>query len=259
MGETDWQLVGHVAALYRYPVKSMRGEELDEARLAWQGIEGDRRYAFVQSEDRSDFPWLTARQVPTLVRYAPYFVDAEHPAESAVRVRTPDGLDLPVEGEALLAHIGSLFPRPFHLVHLPEERAMDAAAVSLISTATIAGLGTLIGRELEPRRFRPNILVAPNAVTEDADPYPEAAWLGRSLVLGEGPAAPRIHIEALDQRCKMVNVAPETGTRGPDDLLAAMVRADRLNAGIYARVERPGLIEVGAPVWLANERGVALD
>jgi MOSC domain-containing protein len=119
MHETERRLVGRVAALYRYPVKSMRGEALDEARLAREGIEGDRRYAFVQSEDRSQFPWLTARQSPSLVRYTPYFVDADHPAGSAVRVRTPDGLDLPVEGDALLAHIGALFPRPIHLVHLP--------------------------------------------------------------------------------------------------------------------------------------------
>lgn len=254
MHETERRLVGHVAALYRYPVKSMRGEELGEARLAWDGIEGDRRYAFVQSEDHSHFPWLTARQCPTLVRYAPYFVDAEHPADSAVRVHTPDGLDLPVEGNALLAHIGMLFPDPIHLVHLPEVRAMDAAAVSLISTATIAGLGTLIGRDLESRRFRPNILLATSADTQDADPYPEAAWLGCALTLGDGPTAPHIYIEALDQRCKMVNVAPERGEVGPDDLLAAMVRADRLNAGVYARVERPGLIDVGAPVWLETDQ-----
>ncbi|HEU5438107.1 MAG TPA: MOSC N-terminal beta barrel domain-containing protein [Ktedonobacterales bacterium] len=250
MHETERRLVGRVAALYRYPVKSMRGEALDEARLAREGIEGDRRYAFVQSEDRSQFPWLTARQSPSLVRYAPYFVDAEHPAESAVRVQTPDGLDLPVEGDALLAHIGALFPRPIHLVHLPIERAMDAAAVSLISTATIAGVGTLIDRELEPRRFRPNILLVAGSTSHDTDAYPEAAWLGRALTLGDGPVAPRIYIQARDQRCKMVNVAPETGTVGPYDLLAAMVRADRLNAGVYARVERPGLLEVGAPIWL---------
>jgi hypothetical protein len=52
----------------------------------------------------------------------------------------------------------------------------------------------------------------------------------------------------------MVNVAPERGEAGPDDLLAAMVRADRLNAGVYARVERPGLITVGAPVWLETDQ-----
>src|SRR3954470_1555874 len=60
-----------VAAIYRYPVKAMGGEPLDEAELGWFGLPGDRRYAFVQSDHTGDFPWLTIRELPALTRYAP--------------------------------------------------------------------------------------------------------------------------------------------------------------------------------------------
>src|SRR5205823_13792625 len=88
--------VGVVSALYRYPVKSMRGEALDEARLDWHGIEGDRRYAFVRAGNFTSFPWLTAREVPDMLRYAPYLADPRQPRESPVRVRTTRGEDVPV-------------------------------------------------------------------------------------------------------------------------------------------------------------------
>jgi len=58
--------VGKIIQLARYPVKSMRGEVLPAATLTLQGILEDRRYAFVQAESHSDFPWLTGRQLPEL-------------------------------------------------------------------------------------------------------------------------------------------------------------------------------------------------
>src|SRR6476661_6732035 len=92
-----------VAALFRFPVKSMDGEELDRATVYWHGLEGDRRQVFVKTGDLSSFPWLTARDVPGMLRYAAYLVDPASPRQSAVRVRTPDGADLAVEDDGLRA------------------------------------------------------------------------------------------------------------------------------------------------------------
>ena len=52
--------IGQVEAIYRYPVKSMRGERLEITRLGWHGLDGDRRLAFRRMNDRSGFPWLSA-------------------------------------------------------------------------------------------------------------------------------------------------------------------------------------------------------
>ena len=60
--------VGTVEQLNRYPVKSMRAEPLTEAEVGYRGIKGDRRYAFIQGNDRSNFPWLTAREIPRLLQ-----------------------------------------------------------------------------------------------------------------------------------------------------------------------------------------------
>ena len=51
--------IGHVEAIFRYPVKSMAGERLEVANLGWHGLDGDRRLAFRRMDDRSGFPWLT--------------------------------------------------------------------------------------------------------------------------------------------------------------------------------------------------------
>ena len=58
--------IGHVEALFRYPVKSMRGERLEVTNLGWHGLDGDRRLAFRRMDDRSGFPWLTASKLSDL-------------------------------------------------------------------------------------------------------------------------------------------------------------------------------------------------
>ena len=78
--------VAKILQLARYPVKSMRGESLPTTTLTLQGVPEDRRYAFVQAASRSAFPWLTARQIPDLLRYKPA-VEAEEPGEVVVAVR----------------------------------------------------------------------------------------------------------------------------------------------------------------------------
>ena len=69
-------VVGRVAGLWRYPVKSMAGEELDGAEVSWHGLAGDRRWAFIRAgQVRSGFPWLTIRERPELAHYRPRFAD----------------------------------------------------------------------------------------------------------------------------------------------------------------------------------------
>ena len=95
------QIVGRVAGLYRYPVKSMGGEELRQANVKWSGIEGDRRYAFVRTDDgqhltQIDFPWFTGREYPPLVTYRAAYADG-----ADVMVTTPDGAQHAVGSAAL--------------------------------------------------------------------------------------------------------------------------------------------------------------
>ena len=71
------QVCGVISGLYRYPVKSMRGESLTEAHLSWHGLDGDRRYAFVRQGANSGFPWFTGRELPQLLLYTPRLLQPE--------------------------------------------------------------------------------------------------------------------------------------------------------------------------------------
>ena len=94
--------VGRVAALWRYPVKSMAAERLERADVSWHGLAGDRRWGFVRPGlERSDFPWLTIRQRPELLQYRPRLVEPGRPDDSQVVVRTPGGDELDVLDAAL--------------------------------------------------------------------------------------------------------------------------------------------------------------
>lgn len=99
--------VGHLIALWRYPVKSMAGEELDSADVSWHGLAGDRRWAFVRAgQVHNGFPWLTIRELPGLAHYRPRFTDPERPNASQVLVRTPGGGELDVADPKLAAGFG---------------------------------------------------------------------------------------------------------------------------------------------------------
>src|SRR5258705_2534158 len=93
--------IGHVEAIFRYPVKSMGGERLEVANLGWHGLDGDRRLAFRRMDDRSGFPWLTASKLPDLLLFAPQRREGDVREGGAqgglpTHIRTPDAKELPV-------------------------------------------------------------------------------------------------------------------------------------------------------------------
>ena len=197
MSESDGaatRIVGRVAELWRFPVKSMAGEALEEAELAWHGLAGDRRWAFVRSDTpRSGFPWLTIREEPGLLHYRPYLRDRSRPDRSEIWVKTPDGDDLDVIDPALAAGLA-----PGARAIKLDRGIFDALPISVLSRQSVAGIATLVGRSLEPRRFRANIVV------DSEGAFPEDAWVGTTLELG----AARVRVDARDQRCAVVNVDP---------------------------------------------------
>ena len=245
--ERDAQPVGRVAALYRYPVKSMRGEAITEAPVWWNGLKGDRRYSFVRSDNPSGFPWLTGRQIPALIRYSPYFADGGDLNTAPVRVRTPGGADLPIESEDLRHEIAGHYPHPVHLMQL-KRGAFDTAAVSFIGQGTVDAIAEWVGEPLDARRFRPNILVE----TLGGGPGAEDSWLGALLIIGDQPDAVRVRIIRQDVRCMMINLDPDTAVQNPDVLRTVLRRRGRC-AGIYGSLQTPGTVRVGDVIRLVRD------
>jgi len=227
--------VGRVAALWRYPVKSMAGQPLEAGDVGWHGLAGDRRWAFVQERlVRSDFPWLTMRERSDLGQYRPRFVDDSRPDKSDTVVLTPGGVELDVADPALAAELGG----GVRLLRL-NRGTFDAAPLSLISRQTVAALGGLAGLELDPRRFRANLLVDVDAA------FAEESWVGATIRFGGA----RMRIDQRDERCVIVNIDPVSSQRDPR-VLRAIAQNRGACLGVYGTPVEPGHVSVGDAVFL---------
>jgi len=233
--------IGHVEAIFRYPIKSMAGEQLDAADLGWHGINGDRRLSLRRTEERSGFPWLSASALPDLLLFAPVRRDV---GELPTHVRTPDGRELPVFSDELATEIERRHRAPVQMMHM-RGGIFDEASVSVIAADTVRKIGSLAGSDPDVRRFRPNIfvrLLRPNAFEEDE-------WLGHILVFGEPGEGPRICVTMRDVRCSTVNLDPDSGRSAPE-MLKSVVRVNQTTAGIYGTVIRTGRLAVGQTIRL---------
>jgi len=236
--------IGHVEAIFRYPVKSMGGEGLEVARLGWHGIDGDRRLAFRRIDDRGGFPWLTASKLPDLLLFAPHRRQDGAQGDLPTHVRTPDGAEMPVFGEDLAREVGRRYGAPVQMMQL-NHGIFDEASISVIASDTVREIGRLVGRSDDVRRFRPNVVVR----LLQPVPFQEDEWLGGVLSFGKGDDAPAIAVTERDVRCSMVNLDPDSAGSAPE-VLKAIVRANQNTAGIYGAVTRIGRLAVGQTVVL---------
>ena len=236
--------IGHVEAIFRYPVKSMGGERLEVANLGWHGLDGDRRLAFRRMDDRSGFPWLTASKLPELLLFKPGRREDSAQGEIPTHIRTPDGKELPVFGEDLATKVGRRYRAPVEMMQL-KHGIFDEATISVIASDTVREISRLAGRTPDVRRFRPNVVVRLLRPV----PFQEDEWLGSVLAFGEGDDAPAITVTLRDVRCSMVNFDPDSARPAPE-VLKAVVRANQNNAGIYGAVTRIGRLAVGQPILL---------
>jgi uncharacterized protein len=113
----------------------------------------------------------------------------------------------------------------------------------VITSDTAREVCRLAGKSAEVRRFRPNIVVR----SARAVPFEEDEWLGGLLTFGEAPDAPAVTVTTRDVRCAMVNFDPDGGTPATE-VLKAVVRANRNNAGIYGTITRIGRLAVGQTI-----------
>ncbi len=227
--------VGRVVALWRYPVKSMAAEPLEAVDVSWHGFAGDRRWAFIRGGvERSGFPWLTIREKPELRHYRPSFSDPERVAASPVFVRTPGGREHEVIDPELVAELG-----PGVRVIKQDVGVFDTFPLSLISTQTIKALGAIVAVELDPQRFRPNLLID----VTSGEPFQEDSWVGSVLQIG----GIRMRVDKRDGRCVMVNIDPASTESNPA-VLKAIVHERDSRLGVYGSTVQPGRVAVGDTV-----------
>jgi uncharacterized protein YcbX len=236
--------IGHIEAIFRYPVKSMAGVRLEAANLGWHGLDGDRRLAFRKTRERSGFPWLTAGRLPDLLRFTPVWREKDLQADLPTHVRTPDGREMEVFGEELAAEVGLLHGAPVEMMEM-RQGIFDEGSLSVISVETLREIGNVAGMTPDVRRFRPNVLVRllrPDAFQEDG-------WVGGVLSFGEVGLGPSLSVTMRDLRCSMVNLDPDSARSAPQ-MMKAIVQMNQNTAGIYGTVVRTGHLAVGQTVHL---------
>ena len=227
---------GTIAAIARYPVKSMRGESLEEARVGFQGIPLDRSFAFVQQGVFTPFPWFTGRECPQLLQCQPIVGDGRWPS---MRVNSPAG-EFELGGPEFAAQLEAWSGRKAAL-HSDYRGCQDVAYISLISTATVRALTEAGGVPDDHRRFRMNFIA-----DLGSEPFVEKAYVGKQVRVGDVVVA----FHEQDRRCNMITLDPETGISTP----AVLKKCGELNetyAGVYGSVLVPGSVTAGATVSIA--------
>ncbi|PYS71582.1 MAG: hypothetical protein DMF69_09855 [Acidobacteria bacterium] len=237
--------VGRVSGIYRYPVKSMAGQALEAAALGWHGVEGDRRFAFRRLADESGFPWLTASKVPELLIYKPVSFDTNVDS-TPTHVRTPEGNDYELRSDELRKEISRRHGSEVELMNL-KHGIFDEGHISIINLGTVQGIERESGRDIDLRRFRPNIVIE----SESAEPFAEDRWVGHTLIFGEGNSAAAVRVTMRDERCVMVNFDPDTVERD-SEVMKTVVRLNENMAGVYCTVVQAGELRVGQVVTLVD-------
>ena len=255
-------VIGKVDSVWRYPVKSMRGEELDEAFAGFSGIYGDRLFAFKSSASPKGFPYLTAREQRRLLQYRPHFrhpdkaarpinlAEAESmgtnpvsadPSELMVDVETPAGETLAIDDSALMDMLRADIDAKHQLTLMRSERALtDCRPVSIFSLQSARQLAEETGVPIDKRRFRANVYVD----LTSAGGFAENDFVGRSLRIG-----PKVVVRILerDARCVIITLDPDTTERTPE-ILKKVAQAHEGMAGVYGAVMLEGMLHKGDPV-----------
>jgi uncharacterized protein YcbX len=259
-------IIGKIDSLWRYPVKSMRGEKLDEAFASYSGIYGDRVFAFRSSANHKGFPYFTTREQRRLLQYRPRFrypnkaarpinlLEAEsrnaNPllaelAELVVDVETPDGKTVAVDDPVLIEMLRADIDQKHQVTLMQSQRAMtDCRPVSIFSLQSAQQLAEETGMHVDKRRFRANVYVD----LTSANGFAENELVSRSVKIG-----PKVVISILerDSRCIVITLDPDTGEQAPA-LLKKVAQAHDGMAGVYGAVLVEGMLQKGDSVELLD-------
>lgn len=238
-------IIGVVESVWRYPVKSMRGEELDQIVVEQGGVQGDRQFAIGNATARRDFPYFTGRERAEMLLFRPRARSRpdEHGSELTAEIETPAGECFALDDPELLQRLATGVASPESLGLMRSRRPLtDAQPLSIISIQTAARLADETGTPADKRRFRANIYID----LPGTDGFHENTFVGRSLRIGAHVVAAVVQ---RDTRCMMITLDPDTAAKTPA-ILKQVGRAHDGTAGVYATVAVEGVVRRGDPIQL---------
>jgi uncharacterized protein len=268
---------GSVVALWRYPVKSMLGEELNATEITRRGLVGDRQFAVIDRVTGKVAGAKNPRKWGNFFEFQAAYTETPHPVSKlpAVRLTLPDGSQTTSEQPDLVHKLSRALGREVAFARiesgassknqaeeywpdleglefrdtvtdfeLPEGTFFDLAVVHLLTTSTLDRLRKLYpeGR-FEARRFRPNIVVS-----TPGQGFVENDWVGHTIAIGDEV---RLQISGTCGRCVMTTLAQGDLPKDPG-ILRTAAQKNNANVGVYADVIAGGTIRRGDRVALAS-------
>jgi len=268
---------GSVVALWRYPVKSMLGEELNATEVTRHGLVGDRQFAVIDRVTGKVAGAKNPRKWGNFFEFQAAYTETPHPVSKlpAVRLTLPDGSQTTSEQPDLVHKLSRALGREVAFARiesggssknqaeeywpdldglefrdtvtdfeLPEGTFFDLAVVHLLTTSTLDRLRKLYpeGR-FEARRFRPNIVVS-----TPGQGFVENDWVGHTVAIGDEV---RLQISGTCGRCVMTTLAQGDLPKDPG-ILRTAAQKNNANVGVYADVIAGGTIRRGDRVALAS-------
>lgn len=261
-------MVSTLSSIWRYPVKSMMGEELNACEITDKGLLGDRAYGVIDEETGKLANAKNPKKWPNMFRYRATFI--EPPQNSAeiptVRITSPDGHTIVSTEEGKNEWLSNSFNRKVYLStpsakevqfegYIPEEieelddkgtiftrtspieTFFDIDMVHIISTSTINYLRKLAPESrIEARRFRPNLIIE----VPDTDAFVENSWVGKTLTIGDV----QLKVSQETKRCVMTTLAQGDLPKDPN-VLRTIVKNNAGSFGVYASVVKPGKVSIG--------------
>jgi uncharacterized protein YcbX len=267
---------GMVVSIWRYPVKSMLGEELNSSYVTERGLIGDRAYALIDQKTGKVASAKNPKKWGKLFDFRSVFIDPPQVVENipSVRITFPDGTHIFSDQNNIDYTLSKVLDQDVRLMRaslerpsyeeywpdidglaqrekvtdetMPSQTFFDLAVIHLLTTSTINRLRELYpeGR-FEVRRFRPNIVIESASGEKD---FIENLWMGKKIMIGEDIV---LRITGPCTRCVMTTLSQGDL---PKDLgiLRTIARYNKVNAGVYASVQRGGTIRRGDLVRLAG-------
>jgi len=212
----------HVSEIWRYPVKSLKGERLNETEISKFGIPGDRQIAVIRTLNGR---FLTSRSRPKLLGLQGSINPEGVPTINGHRWDSAEALQLVREAAG----------EPVTLERIPAPQAFDVLPLLVATDGAARYLN------IDHRRLRPNILLA------DVPELEERKWPGRVLAIGDV----RIHAEKLRDRCVMTTFDPDTQVQDPS-VLQRIIRELDGSTALDSSVMAEGKIRVGDPVYIVE-------
>jgi uncharacterized protein len=265
---------GKVVSLWRYPVKSMMGEELNSSYITERGLIGDRTYALIDNQTGKVISAKNPAKWGKLFDFRAAFIDSLQTADNIpnVRITLPDGSQIFSDQEEIDHSLSKILGREVSLMKatldkpgyeeywpdvegiahrelvtdeiMPSKTFFDIAVIHILTSSTINRFRELYpeGR-FEVRRFRPNIVIESSSMNKD---FIENSWVDKKLTVGEEIV---LRVIAPCTRCVMITL-PQGDLPNDLGILRTVAKYNQVHAGVYASVEQGGIVRRGDLVQL---------